>query len=189
MMKIEEAKRKLEKALTPKRFVHSINVMNTAYELAKKYNIDEEKATAAGLLHDCARDIKGSEIFSLCSKYGIEIDEIQRAQPELLHSHLGARLAKKEYGIEDQCILDAIRWHTTGRDSMSMLEKIILISDYAEPGRSFTGVKEIRDLVLRDLDRAILQALDGTIRYVLSKGALIHPDTINARNFIIFART
>lgn len=184
-MTLEEMKEKLKNALSHKRFVHSVNVMNVAVQLAQRYSFDTGKASEAGLLHDCARDIRGEDAFKLCEKYRIEIGIIGRRQPELLHGPLGSKVAMMEYGITDTDILEAIHWHTTGCDNMSLLAKIIYIADYIEPGRNFPGVDEVRHLAFNDIDRAMIVALDRTIKYVMIKGALIHPDTVNARNSIL----
>lgn len=184
-MTIDEIKRKLESVLSPKRFEHSLGVMDTAVNLAEKYGGNVEKAALAGILHDCAREIKGQAVFELCKKYHINVDYITLAQPELLHGPVGAVIAAEEYGIEDEDVLKAIECHTTGRENMTLLDKIIFIADYIEPGRKFPGVEEVRELAYRDLNRSILLSLDNTIRYVMNKGAFIHPDTILARNFII----
>ncbi len=181
----EDIKYRLEEILTPRRFIHSLNVMNTAMELAQRYGVDREKAAVAGLLHDCARDIRGEDILQLCGEFGIQVDEITRAQPDLLHGAVGAELAREDYGIADEAVLDAIRYHTTGYETMSMLAKVVFIADYIEPGRNFTGVNEARKAAYDDMDSAMILSLDKTIRHLLAKGSLIHPSTINARNFII----
>ncbi len=187
-MTIEEMKDRLKPGLKHKRFVHSVNVMETSILLARKYGVEEEKAAVAGLLHDCARDIKGERVFKLCDELGIETDYITRTQPELLHGPIGARLAETEYGIADAEILDAIRYHTTGCERMSMLAKIVFIADYIEPGRTFPAVFEARKVVYNDIDKAILMSLEKTVRFVMDKGTLVHPNTINARNYIIYER-
>lgn len=181
----EEMKLQLEGALSPKRFIHSLNVMNTAVELAKKHGIDREKAGIAGLLHDCARDIRGDEVFRFCKLYGIEVDYVSAAQPELLHGPLGYHLAREKYGVEEQDILDAIYCHTTGRENMDLLAKIVFLADYIEPNRSFPGVEEVRREAFTNINMALLQALDRTVKYVMMRGTYIHPDTIKARNGII----
>lgn len=188
-MTLDEMKKKLERALTPKRYAHSINVMKTAVELAEKYQIDMGSAAVAGLLHDCARDVRGDELFNLCSLNGVEVDELLRKQPELLHGPLGAKMAATEYDIHDVAILGAIACHTTGKAGMGPLDKIIFVADYIEPGRSFPGVQEVRQLAFKDLDRALLTALDRTVQHVMSKEALVHPGTIEARNHILLAGT
>jgi len=184
-MNIEEIKGIIENDLTPKRFIHSLNVMNTAIRLSDRYGEDRQKAAVAGLLHDYARDVRCWDMVPLCESYGIELDVITRNQPELLHGPLAATLVREKFGVTEPDILDAIYFHTTGRENMNLLEKIIFISDYIEPGRIFPGVDDIRKLAFSDLDAAIIMALDSTIKYVIKKGALVHPDSLNARNFII----
>ncbi|MDF2524347.1 MAG: metal dependent phosphohydrolase [Clostridiales bacterium] len=176
---------KLEKTLNFKRFVHSVNVMKTAVDLAHNYDIDADKAAVAGLLHDCARDVKGEKVFELCTRFGIKVDYITKSQPELLHGPIGAYLAKTEYQVEDPEIIGAIRCHTTGCEKMTILDKIIFIADYIEPNRNFPGIYEIRKEAYSDINRALVFALNRTIKFVMTKGALIHPDTINARNRLI----
>lgn len=184
-MSIDEIKAMLEENLTPKRFIHSLNVMNTAMDLATRYGTDIDKCAVAGLLHDCARDIKGKKLFGLCERYDIHIDKVSRIQPELLHGALGSVIAKKEYGILDKHILKAICFHTTGREDMTLIDKILFIADHIEPNRSYRGVNEVRDIAYDNLDKAILLSLEKTIMYVISKGALINTLTVKARNYII----
>ncbi|HEY9060146.1 MAG TPA: bis(5'-nucleosyl)-tetraphosphatase (symmetrical) YqeK [Pseudobacteroides sp.] len=184
-MTIDEMRNKLEKTLSKKRFKHSLGVMYTAVDLAKIYGVDVEKAAVSGLLHDCAREIKGAEVFKACEKYGIEIDVFTRNQPSLLHGSIGAEIAREEYGIKDRSVLTAIKYHTTGRADMDMLEKIIYIADYIEPGRSFQGVEEARKEAFKDIDRTMLMALDRTINHIIEKKSYIHVDAIHARNYIL----
>lgn len=186
-MTIEEIKNNLKWQLSSKRFEHSLGVMACAVQLARRYGEDEEKAAIAGLLHDCARDIKGDELLRLCERYNITIDNISRVQPELLHGPLGSKLAAEEYGIYDDAILKSICYHTTGRENMSMLEKIIFLADYIEPGREFNGVEKIRKEAFVNIDRAIVLSMDSTIKYIISKGSVIHIDTICARNFFLLS--
>lgn len=182
---VEEIKDRLETSLTPKRFIHSINVMNTAVKIALKHGEDDKKAATAGLLHDYARDIRGADILRLCEKYDIAVDNITRMQPELLHGPVGAYLVREEFGITDEVILNAISYHTTGRENMSTMEKIIFVSDYVEPDRVFPGVDDIRKIAFYDLEKALVMSFDSTIKFILKKGALIHPDSVKARNYIL----
>ena len=182
---LEEIKEKLKKSIKPERYAHSINAMNTAVELAKHYGVDKRKAEIAGILHDCARDLDTEYIYVICKDAGMKVDEIKKRQPKLLHGPVGAYIARVDYGIKDEEVLEAIRVHTTGKENMEMLDKIIFISDYIEPGREFPGVDSIRELVFKDLDRAMVLAFDNTISHVLEKGELLHPDTVHARNYIL----
>lgn len=184
-MNIEKIKIKLKDALKPKRYAHSIGVMESGIKLAEKYGADIHEAALAGLLHDCARDLDDDEAFRLCSHYGIEIDEISRQQPELLHGRLGAMLAGDCYEVRSEQVLDAIAVHTMGRPGMALLEKIIFLADYIEPGRNFPEVEEIRLAAEDDLEKALLLAMDSTLKYILKKNRLIHPDTIATRNWLL----
>ena len=185
MMTLQEITESLRNVLSSKRFIHSESVMKTAINLALKYNLDESKAALAGILHDCARDIKGEELFTKCKSFGIELDCITKLQPELLHAPLGAKIAASIYDIVDEEVLDAIHYHTTGYKDMSLLTKVIFIADYIEPKRNFSGVEDVRKLAYNDIDSALILALEKTIRHVVSRGLLVHPDTISARNNII----
>jgi predicted HD superfamily hydrolase involved in NAD metabolism len=187
-MSIEQIKTKLKASLSHKRFEHSLGVMDTAVKLAEKYDEEAGKAAVAGLLHDCARNVKGDDLFRLCERFGITVDMITKAQPELLHGSVGACIAEEEYGITDEAVLSAIRFHTMGRKNMSILEKIIFVADYIEPDRSFPGVAEVREAAFRCLDTALLMSLDSTVKHVISKGILIHPDAIDARNYLVFQK-
>lgn len=184
-MTIDDIKNLLMEKLSPKRYKHSLNVMDTAGKLADTYGLDVAKASLAGLIHDCAREIRGNDVFLECNRFNIEISNVCKIQPELLHGPLGAKLAEEQYGITDEIILNAVRWHTTGHENMDLMAKVIYIADYIEPGRSFPGIEEARQLAFKNIDSAMVFSLDRTIRFVVSRGLLVHPDTINARNSIL----
>lgn len=185
---LEDIKSKLKLNISPERYKHSENVMLVAIKLAQEYGIDENKAAIAGILHDCARGKSEQELYELCDRFNILLDEITKRQPILLHGHVGEFIAKSDYGIEDKEILSAIKYHTTGKENMSMLDKIILIADYIEPRRAFLGVEEIRELAFRDIDSSIIKAFDTTINYIIKMGGIIHPDTIKARNCLLIKK-
>lgn len=171
-------KEKVRQSQNDFRFQHTIGVMNTAVELAKRYQADVDKARIAGLLHDCAKGFSGQEKLMLCEKYGLSISEAERKNPGLLHAKLGAYLAKADYGIEDQEILDAIRWHTTGRPEMTLLDKIIYIADYIEPNRNQApNLDEIRRLALFDLDECLYTILEASLAYLKTRSEAIDPMT------------
>jgi len=188
-MTIEEIMEKLKNSLPAKRYVHSLNVMETACALAKRYNQDLEKAALAGLLHDCARRYQSHELPGLCQKYGIAVDNISCLHPLLLHGPVGSFVAREEYQVTDEEVLSAIYCHTTGKENMSRLEKIVFIADFIEPGRDFDEVEGVRDIAFEDLDKALLKALDCVIFYVIKKGHLIHQDSIKARNYLLMKST
>lgn len=173
---IELIKAKLHYTLTPNRYRHTIGVAKECVQLAKRYGADSDKAYMAGLLHDCAKCMTDEEKLNLCDKYGMVLDDILKKQPDLTHSFLGAEVAKREYGITDEEILNAIAYHTTGRENMTLLEKIVFIADYIEPNREyFDGLDEVRELAYKDIDKAVLTSLENTINYNILKNRIIHP--------------
>ena len=164
---IEKISKKLMKELDEDRYRHTQGVMYTSAALAMRYGADLKKALLAGLLHDCAKCIPGHTKIKMCEKYNLEISEIERKNPSLLHAKLGAYLAKDKYDIEDEEILMAIRSHTTGRPGMSLLEKIVYIADYIEPMRyKASRLPEIRKLAFEDLDECMYEILKDTLEYL-----------------------
>lgn len=185
MFFIDDLIEKLKMSLTEKRFKHSLGVMETAELLARRYSGDMAKARIAGLVHDCARDIPYESQLKMAENFGILLDEVQKLEPVLIHGPLGAALVKKVFGIEDRDVLNAVKLHTTGDINMSLLEKIVFLSDYIEPGRDFAGVEDLRVKAFKDLDEAMVEAFNSTIRYVTQSQRLLHPKTVEARNFIL----
>ncbi len=178
----------LKKILTPERFEHSIGVMECAIKLALNFGCDQEKALLAGLLHDCAKDFKKQHMLQLCDEFGIVLDAVSKHEKQLIHGPLGAGLAKHKYKINDEEILEAIRYHTVAKGNMTLLTKIIYVADCIEPLRDFMGIAEIRDIAYTDIDLALIKCIDSTIKQVLARGRLIHPLTIEARNYILFSK-
>ncbi|WP_333860076.1 bis(5'-nucleosyl)-tetraphosphatase (symmetrical) YqeK [Clostridium sp.] len=182
----EEIKKYLKERLSEKRYEHSLNVKKTAVKLAETYKGEVEKAALAGLVHDCAKHMSDDEILSLADKNGIFVDEVSRLNPKLLHGNVGSVVAKKIMGVFDQEVLSAVACHTTGKKNMNLLEKIIYIADYIEPARNFPGVEELRKKAFIDLDGAILDAFNNTIQVVINRGQLLHLNTIEGRNYLVF---
>ena len=174
----------IHKKLKKDRFEHTTGVMYTAASLAMCYGEDIQKAITAGLLHDCGKYCPVKEQITLCRKYEIQLTDSELEMPALIHAKLGAYLARHEYGIKDQEILNAITWHTTGRPEMTMLEKILYIADYIEPNRKvIPGLEEIRGVVFRDIDRAVYLSAAGTHRYLADSGRAVDPMTVNTCEF------
>lgn len=188
-MKYNQAADKLSKALSPKRFNHSLGVSKTAAKLAEKFGEDIEKSKLAGLLHDCARSISNNNLLQMAEAFGIVVDDVERYQPILVHAPLGAYLAKSDYGIDDPEILKAITLHTTGAANMSRLDKIIYLADCIEPNRDFPGVDKLRKLAAKDLNAAVLEAFDQSLQFVIERGLLIHPATVEGRNYLLKDKT
>lgn len=171
--------------LTKERYNHSLGVMKTSEALAIHYGIDGYRARIAGLCHDCAKNFSASDLLNKAKANGEVIDSVYIKSPHLLHGVVGAYISKELFRIEDKDILSAIKYHTTGREAMSTLEKIVYIADCIEPSRTYKGVEELRKLAFEDLDEALLKSFDDTISYVLSRAAIIHVDTIKARNYLL----
>ena len=170
--------RTLEQELNYKRFVHTLAVAGTAASLAMCYGADIEKAEIAGLLHDCAKCLDVRKMQRLCEKAGLEISPYERSSGSLLHSKAGSVLAAEKYGVTDPDLLNAIRYHTTGRPGMSLLEKIIFVADYIEPGRfSAKNLPLVRKMAFADIDEALLKILYDTLVYLNSTGNTVDPMT------------
>ena len=168
--KITRIQKKLEKELDKDRYNHTLGVMYTSASLAMCHGADLENALYAGLLHDCAKCIPENTKLKLCEKNHLQVSDVERANPGLLHATLGAYLAEKKYNIKDQDILNAISSHTTGRPEMSLLEKIVYIADYIEPGRrELPNMAEVRKLAFQDIDLCLYRMLEDSLTYLESK--------------------
>lgn len=182
----KKTKEKIIEDIGEKRFQHSTRVKDTAIKLAEVYNVDIKKAEIAALFHDCAKISNDKILLKKADEFNIELDKYMNENHELIHAPLGAKMAEKLYGIDDIDILNAIRYHTTGRENMSMLEKIIYIADYIEPMRNFDGIEEIREIIFKDIDKALFMAFNQTIIFLIEKNKLIQPKTVIARNKLKF---
>ncbi len=181
---LDKLEKKLKKDLDKARYVHTLGVMYTAASLAMCHGEDLERTMTAGLLHDCAKCIPNDEKVQLCRKYGLKISKVEMKNPHLLHAKLGACLARDKYGIKDEKILSAIYWHTTGKPEMTLLEKIIFVADYIEPGRSKApNLTEIRKKAFSNLDKAVLMTLKDTLAYLKEEKACLDNQTVVAYNY------
>ena len=185
-MNVDQMRRTLQSRLKKNRFAHSIGVAETALKLAKKFSVDEDKAYIAGLLHDCAREFEDDQLKAEAIKRNISIGEIENKMPLLLHSYIGAMMIKEVYGVYDDEIFSAIWKHTVGSKYMTALDKIIYFADMIEPNRNYPGVEDLRKISeSNELDEIILYAMNESIKFVIQKNSLIHPDTVAARNEIL----
>jgi predicted HD superfamily hydrolase involved in NAD metabolism len=176
----EEIASFVKNRINEKRFEHSLNTANEAAALARMYGADENKAYLAGLLHDVAKGLPASALESIAAESGVEIDEYESSNPELIHGKIGAAIVSRELGINDEEILSAIRWHTTGHKNMSLLEKIIYLADIIEPGRNFPETDALRLLAHKDIDEAMLKGLEHVMEFVNKKGLTLHPNSVEA---------
>lgn len=182
----DKIKEYLKENLKETRYLHSLGVMDTAVSLAANYGADITKTRLAGLVHDCAKNMKSPDLVKLAKENGYSIDVMYEKSPQLLHGIVGAIIAKNIFGINDDEVLNAVIYHTTGREAMSLLEKIIYIADFIEPSRDFPGIDTIRGSALIDIDATLIKCFDESIKYVLSKGQLLHLSTINSRNYVLY---
>ncbi len=165
--------------LSPKRLAHVAGCESEAVLLAIRYGEDADSAAEAAILHDITKRLSYEEHLNLCEKYGIVCDKSEHDNVKLLHAITGSALAKDVFGVSDD-IANAIRWHTTGKPDMTLLEKIIYIADYIEPNRDFPGVDKLRELAYKNLDEALLLGLEMSLEEVHSKGLEPHARTSEA---------
>lgn len=181
---LAKLRKQMEKELEHKRYEHTLSVAYTAANLAAIHGENVEKALVAGLLHDCAKCLSHKKQVALCVKNHVNLNELETAEDSpLLHAKAGSILAKEEYDITDQDILNAICYHTTGRPQMSTLEKIIYIADYIEPGRHhikrlgsdapMERLTRIRQMAFQNLDEALCNILSDTLTYLQEKGGRV----------------
>lgn len=182
MNRDNEFKEILKNRLTEKRYTHSLNVADSAKKLARLYGYDEEIAYTAGPIHDCCKDTPAGLQLSYMLENGVELSEYELGVAKLYHSICGSVFVKKEFGIDNQDIINAVRYHTTGRKNMSLLEKIIFIADFISDERDYNGVEIMREKAVKSLDEAIVEGLSFTIKDLIDQGRIIHPDTLDAYN-------
>lgn len=180
--------RHIQERLSQFRFEHSVNVSREAVRLAEIHGADVEKAELAGLLHDVMKDAGKKEQLALLEQYGVRLSEIEQNAPKLWHAIAGAVYAKKVLRIRDKDVLNAIRYHTTGRAGMSLLEKIIYLADSTSAEREYNGVDKMRKLVVSDLDEALRFAYADSLQKRLDDGMPMHPDTVEGYNEVMLEK-
>jgi predicted HD superfamily hydrolase involved in NAD metabolism len=183
---LNKIRRSVEKNLDHKRYEHTLGVAYTAAALAMCHGADVRKAQIAGLLHDCAKCVVHPRKIAICEKHNIEINDIERRNPFLLHAKVGSYIAMRKYNIVDEDIIQAILNHTTGRPAMSLLEKIIYVADYIEPCRKQApNLANIRKEAFRDLDKALIIILSDILGYLDSIKSDIDPMTRQTYEYYI----
>ena len=183
-MEREAALKLVKEQLTDHRYQHTLGVMETAIALAKQYGGDVQKAELAAIFHDYAKFRSKAEMKEIIASQGFPEDLLE-FNSELWHAPAGMYLVEKEAGINDPEVLDAIRYHTSGRPAMTLLEKIIYLADYIEPGRHFPGVDEVRAVAKESLDKALIMAIKNTIFFLMKKNQTVYPDTFYTYNDLI----
>ncbi|MGL4910656.1 MAG: bis(5'-nucleosyl)-tetraphosphatase (symmetrical) YqeK [Cetobacterium sp.] len=178
-------KDKLKLVVSQKRYDHSLRVLETALILGKIYNVDLDKLAVASLLHDYAKEMSKKELIEISKEHFKTESNDYLDNTEILHSYASAHIAKNIFGIHDVETLNAIKYHTTGRKNMDLIEKIVYIADAIEPKRDYPYVEKIRDLALVNLDKAILLEVTKKIEYLLNQNYVIHTDSIEMRNWLL----
>lgn len=179
-MNREEMLEAVKKQITEHRYQHTLGVVETSIQLAERYGANPKKAEIASIFHDYAKFRDPDEMAEIIRDTPTIADDLLEYHRELWHAPVGAYLVQQEAGITDEEILDAIRYHTTGRVGMSVLEKVVCLADYVEPGRHFPGVDEVRQLAQKDLNKALAQSLLNTIKFLEKKGQKVYPLTKEA---------
>jgi nicotinate-nucleotide adenylyltransferase len=169
--------------LKARRIPHVLGTEEMAVHLAEKYGADVEAARQAALLHDCTKRLNMAEQLELCSRYGIELDELEKDALKLLHAKTGAAIAKDVFGMSDE-VVSAILWHTTGKADMTLLEKVIYLADFTEKTRDFPGVEELRQACERDLDEALQLGFEMTVEEMKEWGNPVHEKTLEALAYL-----
>ena len=167
------------------RFTHSVNVADEAVALAKIYGCDEELAYTAGILHDVTKEFPKDEQLQIIADGGIILDSVQKNAPKLWHSISGSVYVSDFLGIKNNDIINAVRYHTTGRAGMSLIEKIIYIADFVSAERDYSDVNVMRALSVQSLESAMLYALRYTIPDLIRKGQTVHKDSLELYNELI----
>ncbi|MBQ3378531.1 MAG: bis(5'-nucleosyl)-tetraphosphatase (symmetrical) YqeK [Clostridia bacterium] len=169
--------------LSEKRFRHSLGVADTAVKLARKCGWDEDEARLAGILHDITKELPPAKQMELVREYDIMLDDDEKDTPKLWHAITAPPLLLERFGVSKD-VARAVRYHTTGRADMSLLEKIIYLADYVEPMRDFDGVEELRKLAFEDIDEAMKLALKMSAEEVRRNGKKVHKNTLEAIEFM-----
>lgn len=183
-MKREELLQAVKRELNGRRFKHTLGVVDTAIKLAERFGADPEKADTAALLHDYSKCWSKETLREWIVRRQLG-DELLQHGAALWHAFVGAEAVRVRLGIHDPDILNAIRYHTSGRPKMSLLEKVVCLADYIEPGRDFPGLQEVRQQAEHDLDGALLRSLNNTILLLLQNNRKLYPLTIEARNDLL----
>lgn len=175
----------LKGKLNEDRFVHSMGVADTAVVLAEKFGADRDKAYIAGLLHDVMKNESREEQLKIMKKDGIILSQAERNNPKLWHAMAGAAFLKHELGITDPDIINAVRYHTTGRAGMSLLERIIYTADFISPERDYPDVEVMRSLSFESLDKGDLYSLQYSLKKLSENKLVIHTDSVDFYNELV----
>ena len=175
----------IKNTLSEYRFNHSMCVAKRAKELALKYGADGDKAYLAGILHDVTKEMLYEEQRALIEKYEHKLTYVEKGNHRVLHQMSGAVYVKHILGIDDEEIISGIRYHTTGRENMTLFEMLIYLADFTSEDRNYPDVDIMRKKTDENLYSAMLYSLTYTIRSVAEENRFLHPDTLGCYNYIL----
>lgn len=189
MLSINMIKEQIKLNLINERYEHSVRVAETAHMLALRFNFNADKAYIAGLLHDCAKDMNADKLIETAIKIGVKINKVQRQKPlKFLHPQIGAYIAENHYGVNDEEILQAIKYHHEGSVDMTEFDKIIALSDMIEPQRTFDDVNELRKILETDIDEAYFYAYKNIITNYIKIDSFLEDNRITVYNHLLSQR-
>lgn len=184
-MTVKDYEEIISKRMKSARFKHSKNVAKEAVRLAKKYGADVQKAEIAGILHDATKETPENEQLELVKRAGIQMTVMELSSRKLWHAISGSAFVQVELGIDDKEIIDSIRYHTTGRADMTLLDKVIFVADFISADRDYDGVDKMRKIADKDLDDAVLEGMAFTIADLAQRKITIAPDTFEGYNYMV----
>lgn len=187
-MDVDKMKQELAKRLSGERYDHVLRVSETAKSLADRYALSVMAAEQAALFHDIAKCMEVAELRRVLEKDNGD-ERYLPFHPELWHAPAGSTIARDEFGIDDQDVLNAIRYHTTGRAHMSQLEKLIYVADMIEPVRTFPGVDQLREIATQSLDAAMEACIHQSVQFLVNKRVPVFPDSIDCYNEMITTKS
>jgi len=182
---VEDCIKIIKPRMGEKRFIHSVNVSAEAVRLSQKYGANAEKAAIAGMLHDVTKETPLEEQLQIIKDNGIILSNVQKSAPKLWHAISGYIYIKTILGINDTEILDAVRYHTTGRENMSLLEKVVFVADFIGAERDYDGVEKMRKKAEKGLEEAMLFGTSFSIKDLLGRNLTVDPNTVALYNELV----
>lgn len=182
MIEYDELYKIAKETLSEKRFKHSEGVVERALEYARIYGANESEVKLVAIAHDIAKELPKEDIIKYAESIELDLDEIEKQNLKLPHAKIGAKICETKYGFTEDMV-NAIKYHTTGRADMSILEKIVYLADATEPGRTYFDLQYYVDLVKKDINRGMFEVSKWTIEHLASKEGMIHLDTVRCYNF------
>lgn len=185
-MTFAEYSAEVKKHLTERRFYHSQCVAEEVARLAARYGADVEKARTAGILHDIMKDTPPEEQLKILRDFGIMLSKTEKANCKLWHSICGAAYLEHVLGVSDPEIRSAVRYHTSGRGGMTLLEKVLFVADYISADRDYPGVERMRQAAARSLEEAMVEGIEFTVQELMSLRKPVAPESLEAYNDALF---